>query len=47
MKKLDQIVLQKGPFASIKGQLCLTNGHLEHPEGQVEVESSQIRSYFW
>ena len=46
MKTLDQIVLQKGSFASIKGHLCLTNGHLEHPEGQVEVESPQIGSYF-
>ena len=39
MKELDQIVLQKGFFAS-------TKGHLHNPEGQVEVESPQIGSFF-
>ena len=39
MKELDQIVLQKGLFTSIKGHLCLTKGHLDNPKGQVEVES--------
>ena len=39
MKLLDQIVLQKGFFASSKGDLCLTKGHLNNPEGWVEVES--------
>ena len=38
-KELDQIVLQKGLFASITGHLCLTKGHLNNPDGQVEVES--------
>ena len=27
MKELDQIFLQEGVFASIKGYLCLTKGH--------------------
>ena len=39
MKELDQIVLQEGLLASIKGHLCLTKGHLDNPEGQVKVES--------
>ena len=39
MKELDQTVLQKGFFAS-------TKGHLHNPEGQVEVESPQIGSFF-
>ena len=38
MKELHQIVLQEGLFASIKGHLCLTKGHLGNPEAQVEVE---------
>ena len=46
MEELDQIVLQTGLFASIKGHLCLTKGHLDHPEGHPEVESALIRSYF-
>ena len=41
MKELDQNVLQKGFFASIKGHLCLTRKHWDNPEGQVEVESPQ------
>ena len=47
MKELDQIVLQKGLFASIKGHLCLAKGHLDNPKGQVGVESPLIGSYFW
>ena len=35
MKKLDQIILQKGLLVSIKGHLCLTEGPLDNPEGQV------------
>ena len=46
IKKLDQIVLQKGLFASIKGHFCLTRRHLENPEGQVKVKSLLIASYF-
>ena len=38
MKEFNQIVLQKEFFASIKEHLCLTKGHLDNPEGQVEVE---------
>ena len=37
MKELDQIVLQKGLLASIKG-------HFDNPKGQVEVESPLIGS---
>ena len=43
MKEFDQIILQKGRFPSIKGNLCLTKGHLDNPEGQVEVESPPNR----
>ena len=42
-----QIVLEKGPFASVKGHLCLTKVHLDYHEGQVEVESPIIESCFW
>ena len=38
MKELNQIVLQEGLFASITGHLRLTKGHLDNPEGEVEVE---------
>ena len=37
MKKLDQTVIQKGLFASIKGHLCLSQGHLGNPDKPVEV----------
>ena len=46
IKKLDQIVLQKGLFASIKGHFCLRRRHLKNPEGQVKVKSLLIASYF-
>ena len=46
MKQLNQIGLLKRLFASIKGYLCLTEGHLDSPEGPEEVEFSLIRSYF-
>ena len=46
MKELDQIALQEGLFASIKEHLCLTKGHLDSPEGQVEVESPPNRKLF-
>ena len=39
-RKLNQIVLEKGLFASIKGNLCLTKGHLDYPEWQVQIEST-------
>ena len=35
MKELNKIVLGKGLFASIKGKLCLTKGHLSNQEEQV------------
>ena len=38
MKELNQIIFGKGPLASIKGHLCLTKGHLNNPEGPVEIE---------
>ena len=46
MKELDQTVLQKGLFTSIKGYFYLTKGHLDNPEGHVEVESSPNRKLF-
>ena len=46
MKELDQFFIQKGLFVSIKGRLCLTKGHLDNPEGQVEVESPLIEVIF-
>ena len=47
LKELNQIVLQKELFASIKGHLYLIKGYLDNPEGQVEVELPLIGSYFW
>ena len=44
MKELDQIVLQEGLSASIKGHLCLTKGYLDNPEGKVKVEYPLIES---
>ena len=45
-KNIIKTVLGKGLSASIKEYLCLRKGHLDKPEGQVEVESSLIRSCF-
>ena len=44
MKDFSQTVLRKGLFVSIKGHLCLTKGHLDNPEGQMEIKptSSEI-----
>ena len=39
MKELNQNILGKGLFAAVKGHLCLTKGHLDNPEGPMEVES--------
>ena len=47
LKELNQIVLQKELFASIKGHLYLIKEYLDNPEGQVEVELPLIGSYFW
>ena len=44
IKELDQIVLRKGLFPSIKGHLCLTKGNLYNLEGQVEVEPPLLGS---
>ena len=44
--KLLKIVLEKGLFTSKNGQLCLTKGHLDKPEGQVEVKFSLVKSCF-
>ena len=38
MKELNDIVLEKRLFASIKGQLCLTKEHLSYQEGHVEFK---------
>ena len=46
MKEQNQIVLENELFASIKGHLCFTKRHLDNSEGQVEVESPQIGSYY-
>ena len=46
IKELNQIVLQKGLFTLIKEHLCLTKGHLNNLEEQVEVESPLIENYF-
>ena len=40
MKELNQVVLGKGLFFSVKGCLFFTKGHSDNPEGQVEVEPS-------
>ena len=38
LKELNEIVIGKWLFASIKGQLCLIKGRLGNQEGHVEVE---------
>ena len=38
MKELNQNIFGKGLFAAIKGHLCLRKGHLDNPEGLVELE---------
>ena len=45
MKRLNQIFLQKGLFVSTKEHLCLITGHLDNPEGQMEVESPLMGTY--
>ena len=47
MKELNRIILEKGILASIKGHLFLTKGHLDNPEGPVDVESPLIERCFW
>ena len=37
-KEFHEIVLGKGLFVSINGQLCLTKRHLVNQEGKVEVK---------
>ena len=46
MKELNRIILEKGILASIKGNLFLTKGHLDNPEGPVDVESPLIERCF-
>ena len=46
IKELNLIVFKKGLLVSIKEHLCWTKGPLDNPEGQVEVESPLIVSYF-
>ena len=43
---MNQLILGKGLLACIKGHLCLTEGHLDNPKGQVKVESPLIRTCF-
>ena len=45
MKRLNQIFLQKGLFVATKEHLCLIKGHLDNPEGQMEVESPLMGTY--
>ena len=46
MKDFSQTALRKGLFISIKGHLCLTKGHLDNPEGQMEIKSSSSEIIF-
>ena len=46
MIELHHFVLRKGLFASLKENLFFTKGHSDNPEGQVEVNSPLIGSYF-
>ena len=46
MKDFSQTALRKGLFISIKGHLCLTKGHLDNPEGQMEIKSSASEIIF-
>ena len=45
MKELNEIVLGKGLFVSIKGPLCLTKGHLGDQEGQVEIKYRNLSKF--
>lgn len=38
MKKLNEIVIGKRLFASMKGKFWLTKGHLCNPEGYVKFK---------
>ena len=38
MKELNAILLGKGLFVSIKGQLSLTKGHVGDQKGKAEIE---------
>ena len=42
MKEFNEIILGKGLFTSVKGQLCLTD-----QEGQVEIEYPPHRKFFF
>ena len=46
MKDFSQTALRIGLFISIKGHLCLTKGHLDNPEGQMEIKSSSSEIIF-
>ena len=37
-----QLAMKKGLFVLIKGHLCLTKGHLNKPEEQVETKSPSL-----
>ena len=38
--------MKEGLLAWRKGHLCLSKGHLDNPEGQMQIESPLIRKYF-
>ena len=46
MKELNEIVLGKRLFASIKGQHCLIKGLFGYQEGYMEVEHPPHRKLF-
>ena len=46
MEEPNYFVLRKGLFALVKGHLFLIKWYSNNPEGQVEVKSPLVRSYF-
>ena len=46
IKELNEVVLEKWLFASIKGKVCLTIGHLGNRVGHLEVEYPLHRELF-
>ena len=46
MKESNKVVLGKWLFASLKGKICLTKGHLCNQEGHMKTEYFFIGSCF-
>ena len=46
MKYINQILLGKWLFSSIKGHFCLTKVHLANVEGQLEIKSTSSEVIF-